>query len=508
MARGHLQAARNAIEAAHTSASSGDSSPVIKSLLPDQKERVLLYRAQAMLDLLLLRAEEAEAAFWQSHQLAVEIGDRESQAFALHMVGWIRGWGERIHEAIRLQEQAHALYVAIGDPFRSALVDQGLGIIYQALGEMERARLHNLRGLEQARRYGVRHVLGWLYWNQGVMALAEGNWTAGATHFEQAAQEAELTDNARLKPVVLQAQAEMYFRQGDWQRAESLFLASTQAAINTEWHVSAIAMYGHFLAVTGRRVEASVQLESAMALPEPIGYSGHFYIPFLAEGFLHLKRGEQAITHFERLRALRGFMYYGVTVDRIRGEVAAQVGDWEVAEQAFEDGLTLCRKVQNEPEQGAILYEKARMELARSGKQHSPASLTHVYALCEQAREIFSRYSMSRAIMMADTLREGARQLDAPGHPSRIGNGMGDIPHQIASGSSGSSGYVLAQKLTRREQEVLRLVAEGHTDREVADTLVISHRTVNRHLSNIFVKLDVPGRAAAVAYAIRQGLVA
>lgn len=505
MARGHLQAARNAIEAVNTSASSGDSSSAIKFLLPDQKERVLLYRAQAMLDLLLLRAEEAEAAFWQSHQLAVEIGDRESQAFALHMVGWIRGWGERIHEAIRLQEQAHALYVAIGDPFRSALVDQGLGIIYQALGEMERARLHNLRGLEQARRYGVRHVLGWLYWNQGVMALAEGNWVACRTHFEQAAQEAELMDNARLKPVVLQAQAELYFRQGDWQRAESFFLASIQAAINTEWHVSAIVMYGHFLAVTGRSVEASVQLASAMTLPEPIGYSGHFYIPFLAEGFLHLNQGEQAITHFERIRALRGFMYYGVSVDRIRGEVAAQIGDWEVAEQAFEEGLTLCRKVQNEPEEGAILYEKARMELARSGKQHSPAMLTHVYALCEQARAIFSRYSMSRAIMMADTLRDGARQLKVPGHPSRIGNGMGDIPHQMVSGSSG---YVLEQKLTRREQEVLRLVAEGHTDREVADTLVISHRTVNRHLSNIFVKLDVPGRAAAVAYAIRQGLVA
>ena len=60
--------------------------------------------------------------------------------------------------------------------------------------------------------------------------------------------------------------------------------------------------------------------------------------------------------------------------------------------------------------------------------------------------------------------------------------------------------------LTSREREVLRLVAEGHTDRMVAETLVISPRTVNRHLSNIFTKLSVPGRAAAVALAIRQGL--
>ena len=58
--------------------------------------------------------------------------------------------------------------------------------------------------------------------------------------------------------------------------------------------------------------------------------------------------------------------------------------------------------------------------------------------------------------------------------------------------------------LTYREREVLRLVADGHTDRMVAETLVISPRTVNRHLSNIFTKLRVPDRA--VALALRQGL--
>ncbi|MBV9257646.1 MAG: helix-turn-helix transcriptional regulator, partial [Ktedonobacteraceae bacterium] len=70
-----------------------------------------------------------------------------------------------------------------------------------------------------------------------------------------------------------------------------------------------------------------------------------------------------------------------------------------------------------------------------------------------------------------------------------------------------TGGYVLNPRFTKRELEVLRLVAKGHTDREVADVLIISPRTVNRHLSNIFVKLDVPGRAAAVAYAVRRKLV-
>ncbi len=67
--------------------------------------------------------------------------------------------------------------------------------------------------------------------------------------------------------------------------------------------------------------------------------------------------------------------------------------------------------------------------------------------------------------------------------------------------------HTLALYLTSREREVLRLVAQGQTDRKIAESLVISPRTVNRHLSNIFVKLEVPGRAAAVACAVRQGLV-
>ena len=59
--------------------------------------------------------------------------------------------------------------------------------------------------------------------------------------------------------------------------------------------------------------------------------------------------------------------------------------------------------------------------------------------------------------------------------------------------------------LTSRELEILRLVAEGQTDCKVAERLVISNRTVNRHLSNILGKLEVPSRAAAVAYMIRKG---
>ena len=67
--------------------------------------------------------------------------------------------------------------------------------------------------------------------------------------------------------------------------------------------------------------------------------------------------------------------------------------------------------------------------------------------------------------------------------------------------------YVLDFQLTNREQEVLHLVAKGYTDRRIAQSLIISPRTVNRHLCNIFVKLSVTCLTAAVAYVILLGLI-
>jgi ATP/maltotriose-dependent transcriptional regulator MalT len=60
--------------------------------------------------------------------------------------------------------------------------------------------------------------------------------------------------------------------------------------------------------------------------------------------------------------------------------------------------------------------------------------------------------------------------------------------------------------LTARELEVLRLVASGRTNRAIAQELVLSEKTVARHLSNIFTKLGVSSRAAATAYAYRHDL--
>ncbi|MGW0371180.1 response regulator [Streptomyces coeruleorubidus] len=64
-----------------------------------------------------------------------------------------------------------------------------------------------------------------------------------------------------------------------------------------------------------------------------------------------------------------------------------------------------------------------------------------------------------------------------------------------------------ARAITDREEEILKLVAEGHTSQEIADLLVISPKTVERHRANLLQKLGLKDRLELTRYAIRVGLI-
>ena len=64
-----------------------------------------------------------------------------------------------------------------------------------------------------------------------------------------------------------------------------------------------------------------------------------------------------------------------------------------------------------------------------------------------------------------------------------------------------------AEQLTEREMDVLRLIARGKSNKEIADTLIISEKTVKTHVSNILSKLHLADRTQAAIYALRQRLV-
>ncbi len=105
----------------------------------------------------------------------------------------------------------------------------------------------------------------------------------------------------------------------------------------------------------------------------------------------------------------------------------------------------------------------------------------------------------------AAQLLAGIRQVitaddQTPGTLSRI------VPDLQALAAS-SQVYARGPVLTLREQEVVRLLAEGHTVREVASVLLLSSKTVEAHKLNLMRKLDIHNRATLVEYAVRNGFV-
>jgi DNA-binding NarL/FixJ family response regulator len=72
------------------------------------------------------------------------------------------------------------------------------------------------------------------------------------------------------------------------------------------------------------------------------------------------------------------------------------------------------------------------------------------------------------------------------------------LAHRTGTGPNG---------LTSREVQVLRLVSAGKSNKEIADALSLSVKTVERHVGNILTKLDVPSRAAATAWAYENEVV-
>jgi ATP/maltotriose-dependent transcriptional regulator MalT len=79
---------------------------------------------------------------------------------------------------------------------------------------------------------------------------------------------------------------------------------------------------------------------------------------------------------------------------------------------------------------------------------------------------------------------------------------------KIVAALGGRSAAAKRAGMTRRELQVLLLVAEGLSNRQIAERLVVSEHTVHRHLANIYARLGVSSRAAAVALASERALLA
>jgi ATP/maltotriose-dependent transcriptional regulator MalT len=116
-----------------------------------------------------------------------------------------------------------------------------------------------------------------------------------------------------------------------------------------------------------------------------------------------------------------------------------------------------------------------------------------------------ARVTLGEALRTAGDADGGNLELEAA---HRALNELGaELDAERVATMLGSAATLRPRGLTAREVEVLRLVASGKTNREVAGEMFLSEHTVSRHLQNIFAKLDVSTRAAATAFAYQHELV-
>jgi DNA-binding NarL/FixJ family response regulator len=123
-------------------------------------------------------------------------------------------------------------------------------------------------------------------------------------------------------------------------------------------------------------------------------------------------------------------------------------------------------------------------------------------------------WTAGRAMMPDEAVAEALAGTDtAPVAPRRQEPAApGSIVGEAEARTAGGTTVAVAEAppvagLTRRELEVLRRIAAGRSNREIAADLALSVRTVERHITNLYGKIDARGRADATAFIFRHGLV-
>ena len=157
--------------------------------------------------------------------------------------------------------------------------------------------------------------------------------------------------------------------------------------------------------------------------------------------------------------------------------------------------------------QAFAAFASGRVALATGDAAGALPYLRKARQLWAQARRPYEdarvRLETGRALIVVGDEQSARRELEAAHAAFRE---LGATPAaDEAERLLRPGGYPAG--LTGREVEVLRLVASGRSNSQIADELVLSEKTVARHLSNIFAKLDVGSRTAAAAYAFEHHLV-
>jgi len=192
-------------------------------------------------------------------------------------------------------------------------------------------------------------------------------------------------------------------------------------------------------------------------------------------------------------------------------EIMIATGDVAAARAAGDELDRIAARFDTELIAATATHVRGELELLQSDSYGALVSLRRALGLWQELGAPYpaARARVSIALACRSLGDEDGAMLElesARGAFERL-EARPDLAHVDALLAPPHVTRAAAGGLTLRELEVLRHVATGLTNRQIAAELALSEKTVDRHVSNIFAKLDVPSRAAATAYAFRHRLV-
>jgi len=363
-----------------------------------------------------------------------------------------------------------------------------LGVQYRAAGgrmltgDLQGAKQHLEAMRDLAERLRDRFWLSSAYFLSAQASIYEGDWEAARRFSDQILTNLSMDSRCLATRMQLElelgesGQAEVYLER----LLESMRLTSPGPTI--EYMLAALGIsFGGRINGDSRGFEAAeVAAEPVLTAPR----SSRFVMlgARAGLGFLAVQRGDSAASsdHYAFLTACRGTAMAEISFvfDRLLGLLARTMDNLDLAVEHFEEALTFCRNGSYRPELAWSCYDYAEALFQRNG----PGDTQKAGSLADEALSISSELAMSPLIERVVAL-EDKMQL-APARVSPLAGG-----------------------LTQREVDVIRLIATGRTDQEIADGLVIAVRTVTTHVGNILNKTCAANRAEAASFANQHGLV-
>ena len=301
---------------------------------------------------------------------------------------------------------------------------------------------------------------------------------------------------------------------GDYTGAEKLFrdALETYEGLGEETGVArAVDRLAMCLVVSGEMDRARPLFERSLGLFRLLGDShgvalGLYGLAATRPLGADAEARRHADESLDILRAVGDRRAYGKTLWAL-ADINADLGDADTAAAQFEESLTLFVEF-GDRWFGGIVLESAAFLAAETGDAERAVHLLAVADSIRTALEVplWVGFRERHDRVLAEMQRELGEGRFAAAWDEGRRTPLADTVELIAPARKDAA-IDGPEGLTGRELEVLALVAEGLTDAEVAERLVVSIRTVHAHLRSIYRKLDVRSRSAATRYALEHGLV-